>query len=267
MVIGIDIGGTTTKIVSLVNGEACKLFTVVAKDPVVSEWGALGKLIDTNGISINEIEKIAVTGVGASFIKSGIIGKPVSKIDEFQAIGRGGLHLSNMEKAIIVSIGTGTAIVSAEGEKITYLGGSGIGGGTLIGLSKCILGTTDINHIIETARKGDLGNIDLAISDISDAKIGNLPPDATASNFSKLSDKAGESDLALGIINLVFQTIGVIAMFASRQTGNRDIVLTGRLALVPQAGDILDGISRIYGVNFHIPENAEYATAIGAALL
>ena len=149
-----------------------------------------------------------------------------------------------MKKAVVVSLGTGTAIVKADGGKTTHLGGTGVGGGTLLGLSKCILGSTDINNIIEMARDGDLGNIDLAISDISNLKIGDLPSNATASNFGKTSDKAVKSDFALGIFNLVFQSIGVIAMFASKQTDNRDIVLTGRLALIPQARIIFDGISK-----------------------
>ncbi len=266
MIIGIDIGGTTTKIVSLAGSNILRLFTVSASDPVTSASGALGKLMDSDSVSVNDFEKIVITGAGASFIKSDIIGIPVSRIDEFKAIGLGGLYLSKMKKAVVVSLGTGTAIVKAEENRTVHIGGTGVGGGTLLGLSRSILGITDMNNIIELAGKGDLGKIDLAISDISNSVIDDLPPTATASNFGKISDKVEKSDYALGIINLVFQTIGVLAVFASRQTDNRDIVLTGRLALIPQAKSIFDGISRIYGVRFHIPENADYATAVGAAI-
>ncbi|MGA2141132.1 MAG: pantothenate kinase [Brevinematales bacterium] len=267
MIIGIDIGGTTTKIVSLSNGpEVQALFTVIASDPVASASGALGKLMDAFHVNLAGIEKIVITGAGASFIKSDIFGIPVLRADEFQAIGMGGLYLSGMKKAVIVSLGTGTAIVFADGSHVEHLGGTGIGGGTLLGLSKCIIGSSDIARIIEIAGNGNLGNTDLTIKDISKTKIGSLPQNATASNFGKISEKAGKGDYALGLINLVFQAIGVMAMFASRQAGVNEIILTGKLAMIPQAGPVFDGLSKVYGVNYHIPKNAGYATAIGAAL-
>jgi type II pantothenate kinase len=43
-------------------------------------------------------------------------------------------------------------------------------------------------------------------------------------------------------------------------------VITGGLAVIPPAKKILDGISKIYGIPFFIPDKAEYATAVGAAL-
>jgi type II pantothenate kinase len=72
--------------------------------------------------------------------------------------------------------------------------------------------------------------------------------------------------VALGIINLVFQTIGMIAVFATRIDHTNDIILTGNLTNVPQAGEIFTQLSRLYNVNFVTPPNAEYATATGAAI-
>jgi type II pantothenate kinase len=266
MVIGIDIGGTTTKIVGLKNKTVAQLLTVTASDPLASASGALGKLIDLNMISLTDIEKIIITGVGASYVKSKLMGLPVTRIDEFMAIGLGGLFLSQKTEGIVVSMGTGTAIVRADRSHIMHLGGTGIGGGTLTGLSKCILNSTDITHIIDLAQTGNLMNIDLVISDISKEKVGALPDNATASNFGKISDKAGMGDYALGIINLIFQTIGVMAVFASRSNGLNDIILTGKLAQIPLAKIIFEGISKVYKVKFIIPENAAYATAVGAAI-
>jgi type II pantothenate kinase len=265
MIIGIDIGGTTTKIVGLQEGKITRLFTVKASDPIASASGALGKLLDSSRLSLGDIKKLIVTGVGQFSIKT-IMGLPVERVDEFLAIGMGGLFLSKLPKAVVVSMGTGTAIVKARGKDITHLGGSGVGGGTLLGLARCILNISDIPHIIELARKGTLKNIDLLIADITAIKVGNLPTDATASNFGKITDLAEKADYSLGILNLIFQTIGVIAVFAAGCDGEKNIVLIGKLAHIPQAKDIFDGLSRLYRVSFHIPENAEYATAVGAAI-
>lgn len=141
----------------------------------------------------------------------------------------GGLFLSNLSNAVIVSMGTGTAFVKAEEGKARHLGGSGVGGGTLLGLSNKILNVREFEDLIGMAQDGDLSNVDLFINDITNDEIVGLPADSTASNFGKISDLATKTDVALGIINLVFQTIGVLSVFAARIDGTDDIVLTGNL--------------------------------------
>jgi hypothetical protein len=58
----------------------------------------------------------------------------------------------------------------------------------------------------------------------------------------------------------------VLACFAARQEGLADIVLTGRLATIPQARQIFAGFAGLYPVSFRFPQNPECATALGAAL-
>ena len=59
----------------------------------------------------------------------------------------------------------------------------------------------------------------------------------------------------------------MMAVFASRNEKVNDVVLTGNLTNVPQAKTIFDGLTALFGVAFHIPEHAEYATAVGAAMV
>jgi type II pantothenate kinase len=266
MTIGIDIGGTTTKIVSLAGEKILQLLTVKASDPVASASGALGKLLDSGHLSLADFSKVIVTGVGSSAIKETLIGLAVERVDEFIAIGLGGLFLSKLDKAIVVSMGTGTAIVSAKGKAITHIGGTGIGGGTLLGLARSILNISDFATIIDLAQTGSLKHIDLSVGDITAIKVGDLPVEATASNFGKVGDQADRSDYALGILNLIFQTIGVMAVLGARLDGEKNIVLIGKLANIPQAKEIFAGLARLYHLSFHIPQYAEYATAVGAAI-
>ena len=150
---------------------------------------------------------------------------------------------------------------------LNYLGGTGVGGGTLTGLSKKMLGIERIDHIVELAKDGSLDNVDLRIKDISKKKSAiSLPENMTASNFGKLSDIASAGDIALAIINMVFETAGMLGIFAARDKGLHDIVLTGNLTTIPQAKDIFESLNAIFDINFIIPENAQFATAIGAAL-
>ena len=266
IVVGIDVGGSTTKIVGLENNRLISPMLVKANDPIASIYGAFGKFMSANKLDLEDIQHIKVTGVGSSHISESLYGIPTGKVDEFNAIGKGGLFLTSLNRAIIVSMGTGTAYIISDENGERHIGGTGIGGGTLLGLSNKMLNIRHFDDLIELAQNGNLANVDLNIGDITRDRLENLPPEITASNFGKISDLASKADIALGIINLVFQTIGMFAVFASRIHGTNDVVLTGNLTTVPQANVIFDTIHRLYQVNFHTPKNAEYATAVGAAL-
>ena len=117
------------------------------------------------------------------------------------------------------------------------------------------------------ANDGNIHNVDLKIKDITKTDI--IPGFSdlmTASNFGNLSDIASKSDIALGLLNMVFETIGMVGLFAARNHGLSDIVLTGNLTQVRQAKDVFNTLNRMFDVNFMIPKHAQYATVIGAAL-
>jgi type II pantothenate kinase len=163
-------------------------------------------------------------------------------------------------------MGTGTALVQATEDDIRHIGGTGIGGGTIIGLANRMLNVRDIDLIIKTAESGDLSNIDLMVGDISKDILPGLPPHTTASNFGRISDLASNGDIALGIINLVLQAIGMNAVFATRGTGHDKVVLIGNLTTIPQCPKMFGILEELFHIHFIIPVNAEYATAVGAAL-
>lgn len=272
VVIGIDIGGSTTKIVGFEKqGAERRLLSpllVSAADPLTSMYGAFGKFLAENDLPLSAIEKVMTTGVGATFLAKPIYDLPCESVREFRGTGLGGLYLSGLDRAITVSMGTGTAIVYAEkGREMEYLGGTGVGGGTLNGLAKKLLGIETIEHLGLLAEEGDLRNVDLRISDFAKAApIETMPAELTASNFGKLSDMATKPDLALGLFNMVYETIGMMAIFAARGRGVSDIVLAGNLAVTPYAARLFPSLSSIFGVNFIIPDRAQFATVIGTAL-
>ena len=268
-VIGIDVGGSTTKIVGVKDGKLIDPIFVRANDQMTSAYGAFGRFTAENKIPLSEIEKIMVTGVGSTFLSESIYDIPLSHRVEFPCVGKGGLYLSGLDRAIIVSMGTGTALVYAEtGKESLYLGGTGVGGGTLVGLSKLLTGMSKVDNIIECAKDGNLHNVDLTVNQITKTDVHpDLSPDLTAANFGRVSELATKGDIALGIINMIYETIGMQAVFAARGYGIRDIVLTGNMAILPQAEKIFANLNTLFDVNFVIPQNAQFATVIGAALL
>ncbi len=272
VVIGIDVGGSTTKIVGFgKDGGGHRLMQplfVRASDAITSIYGAFGRFISENDLALEDIDRVLMTGVGSSYITKPIYSLKSDTVPEFRAIGFGGLYLSGLERAIVVSMGTGTALVCAErGKEPEYLGGTGVGGGTLVGLSKKLIGAEDIDYIDTLSGEGDLSRIDLRIGDITKKDPGlSMPDHMTAANFGKVSDAAKDADIALGILNMVFETVGMLALFAARAKGIKDIVLTGNLTNVGYAKVAFDGLSSMFGVNFIIPENARFSTVIGTAL-
>jgi len=268
MILGIDIGGSTTDIVALKNYEIFDLFTVEASDPTTSAYGALGKMLTKNRLGIDDIEKIAITGVGSSFIDKTIFGIETIRVEEFDAIGLGGSYLSGIDETLVVSLGTGTAMVNVRKDEIEHIGGTGIGGGTLLGLGKGILNVIDFDEIINLAKNGDLSKVDLTIGDISNEKVGHLPQTITASNLGNIHKVAEEKDYARGILNLIYQNVGMLAVFGAQMTDNKDIVFTGKLAQVEEGISILKDLrkNKSYNLNFHFPEHATFSTAIGAGI-
>jgi type II pantothenate kinase len=275
-VLGIDIGGSTTKIVGFREGASGReLITpqfVRANDPITSIYGAFGKFTMENNLSLNDIDRVMMTGAGSAFMDRPLYeGLRCHNVPEFSSVGLGGLYLSGLDEAIVVSMGTGTALIHAkkdgDGAEIEYLGGTGVGGGTLVGLSRKMIDVDNIDHIQQLCREGDLGNIDLRISDISNRNFyDGVNYDLTASNFGKLSDLATKNDIALGIANMVGETIGMLAVFAARSYKLDRVVLTGNLTVLEPIRRVFDILEATFHMQFIIPEYAQFGTVIGAAL-
>ncbi len=275
-VIGIDVGGTTTKIVGFRENAAGEQQLIApqfvrATDPLTSVYGAFGKFTAENGLELSDIDRILTTGAGSSVITKPIYNLTCQPVPEFNAIGIGGLYLSGLDEAIVVSMGTGTALIHAKKEdgryNIQYLGGTGMGGGTLIGLTRKMLGVDTVEHIEQLCADGDLDHIDLRIKDISGNHLyQGVNENLTAANFGKVSDLATPADLALGIANMVAETIVMLSVFAARSFGLKNIVLIGNLTTIAPVRDVFENLSTDFGVRFLIPENSQFGTVIGAAL-
>ena len=268
VILGIDVGGSTTKTVGFSSsGNLIGCLHVEASDQITSLYGAVGHFLRQWKIDLSDVIKIFLTGVGASFITEDIYNIPTQNISEFQAIGHGGLYLAKKKEAFVVSMGTGTAFVRASKNDIIHIGGSGVGGGTLLGLSSKILDKDDVKSILALAENGHAENTDLLVHEILNHEIPSLPPNFTASNFGNIKSTASDGDFAAGIVNMIFQTIGIMAAFATRNDRIKDVILTGTLTTLPQAQEIFTAIGEMYDIRFIMPKQAIYATAIGAVMI
>ena len=263
IVIGIDVGISTTKIVGIDdNGMVISPIRIKATDPITSLYGAFGKYLHDNKISLNEVEHVMLTGVGAAYIDEPIYGLPTSKSQEFVADGLGARYESKLDRMIVVSMGTGTSLVKCDGDEIKHIGGIGIGGGTLAGLSRIMLKTDDIKQIVNLAKDGDISKINLLIGDISAKPLPGLPMTATASLFSNAKANASREDIAMGLIGMVLQSIGSATILSSLESGIKDFVMIGNLTLLPQCREVFPAMEKLYGVRFRIPSRQKVISTV-----
>ena len=264
--IGIDVGISTTKIVGIRDGKVVSPLLIKATDPITSLYGAFGKYLYDNKIVLQDVERVMLTGVGAAYIDKPVYGLPTEKAEEFIADGLGAQFESHLQRMIVVSMGTGTSLVACDGHDIRHIGGIGIGGGTLSGLSRLLLKTDDVRQISALALQGDVSNINLLIGDISAHPLPGLPMDATASLFANAQANASREDVALGLICMVLQAIGSASVLSALNSEIKDFVMIGNLTLLPQCKFLFPAMEKLYGVHFIIPKYSEFCTAIGAAL-
>lgn len=273
MHLSIDFGASTIDVVSWNNNNYRVLKTI--------EYSGVGNLENLRDflieheleLEIARAEKIFVTG-GKSHLYQN---QGVTCIDEIEAIGKGGAFLlgkmlkniAPVEDVLVVSMGTGTCLVHVENETCKHLGGTGVGGGTFLALSKQLLGVNDVEDVKALYMDGDRKNVDLSVEEIVGAGIGVVSGNVTASNLGKIARDVdfNKGDLAAGIVNLVGQTIATAACFAAKSVNSNTIVLVGKLTRIDAIVDVVYRTADVYGLQVVLPPDADYASAIGAGLV
>jgi len=101
MIVGIDIGGSTTDAV-LLGGEEIVVVTIETGDPLAAAAGALGKLLSTAGGNLSSIRAIAASGGGARCLQDHLFGVPVVNVPEITTIGVGVSTLAESSEALVV---------------------------------------------------------------------------------------------------------------------------------------------------------------------
>ena len=268
VILGIDIGGSTTKIVGLrPDGSHIAMHRVQAQDPITSLYGALGNFLFTNGLQLSDVDRIALTGVGASYVDGDIYGIPTEKVDEFAAVGTGGLALSGQEKAVVISMGTGTAFIWAErGGEIRHLCGLRRGGRHP---GRPVLQALRHPEVRPDRQAGRRRGHQQHRPDGGGHHPQQPPLPAPGHHRRQLRQRLRQRHrrgFRRRAINMVLQSIGTTAVMACRACGCETVVATGFMSTLPQAPECFALFTRLHGVHFIIPENATFATSIGAAL-
>jgi len=260
--IAVDMGTTNTDLVWL-DDAGCHMHKFEKPHPMAE--GQIRQAIDFLGERINKDITIGVTGGHYRTLPEILDGYRLWKVDEMVALGVGGLQAAGLEAGLVVSAGTGTAMVAVQDGQAHHVTGSAVGGGTLLGLSNLVLGTTNIDEINQLALSGDANAVDIMISEAIGGEIGKLPINANAVNFGKLIERKDfhRADLAAGLCRLVAQVIAVIAINASDAAGLKEIVLIGHTMDLSAIQNEIKMVGAFYKRNFFMPDHPGFATAKG----
>jgi type II pantothenate kinase len=275
--LAIDFGISNTDAVASIDGELRRWTQPYQGSPSPE----LVRAILAGGqVDIADVRCIAVTGGRHGALPAHIDNAEVVGVGELQAIGRGGQALVEIGDpairrefgdgeiaAVVVSAGSGTAVVAARGRSYAHITGSAVGGGTLLGLARLLIGTADPAEIDALALRGDPNGADLSLADVVSGPIGTLPASATAVNFGRLGRhalKVSREDLAASLVTLVGQVIAVTSINAARAQQLDRVIVIGHLTDMPSIRGVLAQVGDFYGMRLTLPPDAGYATALGA---
>lgn len=269
--IGVDFGLSVTDAVLVEGGrivatDAAAGAASADADMHAALAAALAAVGGTTGV-----DAVALTGGRSHTLADASVGVRVHTVEEPRAIGAGGLALADVDRALVVSCGTGTAMVAAvRGGASRHVTGTPVGGGTIAGLGSALLGVRDTAQVVALARRGRAHGVDTTLADVLGAGVGSLPPSATAVSFGRLATAEAPpdpADVAAGLVTMVAQTIGIVAVNAAGAHGFDRVVLVGRLAEIDLVRDMVAAVFRVYGRDAPlVPEGAAHATAYGAVL-
>lgn len=129
---------------------------------------------------------------------------------------------------LLVSIGTGVSMIKVTGFNIyKRVGGTMIGGGTLLGLSSLLTGISDFDTITAKAQRGENSNVDLLVRDIygDNSALKELKGDRIASSFAKAATSElpeatarlhREEDLLSSLVTMISLNTGQLAYFLAK---------------------------------------------------
>jgi type II pantothenate kinase len=186
---------------------------------------------------------------------------------EFDCVVAGAKTLTGLSEFLLLSMGTGTAFLRVKEDGYTHLGGSGLGGGTLKGLFALVDNTKTAKEIALLSQSGDKSKVDLLVGDVLDGGDSGgdlLMGDVTAANLFKLTKNSRPEDFAAGIVNLIAESLLMMAVFARR--GNEKIVCVGGLSNLALLRQTAKTLGQMHKISFIFPDNSAFAGAIGCLI-
>lgn len=260
--IGIDAGGSLIKIVYEDKGKLHYRKYPVADLHQVMTW-----------VKMFTVDKqVMLTGGKAGGIRSNYFPEAVI-VDEFTASCQGAKYLMQKEnirgteKFLLINIGTGTSWFLVEEDRYERVLGSGMGGGTFMGLGNILSGSQDFMELVEMSGTGSRGNVDLLVKDIYHPEEPPIPGELTASNFAKGTEESTKSDRMAAFLNMIAETMTLLTVQAATIHSAKSAVFIGcTISGNKPLQDYLKYYLNMSGLEPVFLPNGEFSGALGAKM-
>jgi type II pantothenate kinase len=266
--IGLDLGATLTKAVVAAAGTS-----LTEIETFLFPAGDAAALVEF--LARHPGAFLEATGAGARRLAKLLPGRPLAVVaDEFVAWGLGEQALLARADFVpshphlLVSLGTGTSILRVEdGGIVNRVGGTGLGGGTLQGFGRLLLGESDHDKLSALAAQGDRRRVDLLVRDLYGEGEIPLSGDLTAANLGRVTSRDSR-DLAHAVVGLIGENVALLAGALARSGGGRpplDIVYAGSTLRGNAAlREVLAFVSSLSGATARFLPRGEFVGAVGA---
>lgn len=260
--VGIDAGGSLIKMVY--EEQSCVHYKTypIAQLESAMEWL---KITASN-------PRIALTGGKAVFLQKNYFSH-AKLVPEFEAACNGARFFLNQdgnapENCLLVNIGTGTSWFFLNGDKQERILGSGIGGGTFMGLGEILTGEKEFTTLVTLAKQGNKGKVDLTVSDIYMGEDTPVDGNLTASNFAKgIRDDQLPEDLMASLTNMVAETIVLLTLQAAAIHQTENVVYMGSTFTGNNSlKRVLESYKGMLGLKTRFLDKGEYCGAMGSYL-
>jgi len=223
---------------------------------------------------IDAATRLALTGGRAARLR-GLLGRDANHLVEFEATCNGVRWLLRRQGAerhsfLLTNVGTGTSIHCVDGASHYRVGGTGVGGGTLLGLAAMTTGVTAFDDVVRLASQGDRGDIDLLVTHIYEGATPPIPGELTASNFGRWLQTGGsdrKEDVLASVVGLVGETVATVSVHAAGQCGASSVVYIGSSFIRNDLlRKVVAGYTELRGSQAVMVPDGEYSGAVGALL-
>lgn len=215
-----------------------------------------------------DAKTLAVTGGKSLFFPRVLNGFQLKAVPEIAAIGAGGNWVCPKQKLVVVSMGTGTCLVGVDRNGASrHLGGTGVGGGTLVALSKALLDLKQPEALADLYNRDLKSKIDLSVAEIIGGDLEGIPGHKTAANLAKMTVNNNRAEIASGLINLIAQSIGMTAVMAARYWRADKLILSGKLTRLLPIVENIKETAALYDLDCIVHSSSPHLTAIGAGLV
>ncbi len=216
---------------------------------------------------------IGLTGGRSERIKQ-LVNYKINTFNEFDSLEKGLESVTDLnpdkKKSIIVNVGTGTSIFMYDSSNLKRVGGTGLGGGTLMGLAKLLTNEENYYSITEASKKGNRAFIDLFVRDLYENDSKPLNGDLTASNFGKLDgvQNHNKEDILAALTRMIAENIALLANQVGLSKGHEDYIYIGStISGNSRLKQDLQEITAFFGGSAHFHDQGEYIGALGALRL